>query len=120
MNNLSRSLFFLTVLAPLAPGQEALQLPSPKDMQQEVRRGKDGPALLTYLITDTHSRPYIHPLRSADGKGILTQFSPGHHKHQTGLYWGPTRINGRDYFHHYDQSYWTDRAGDAIKTQSNC
>ena len=39
-------------------------------------------------------RPYIHPIVSPDGKGILTEYSPGHHKHQTGLYWGFTRING--------------------------
>jgi len=39
-------------------------------------------------------RPYLHPIVSPDGKGILTEYSPGHHKHQTGLYWGFTRVNG--------------------------
>ena len=53
-----------------------------------------------------HTRPYIHPLRSPDGKHVLTQFSPGHHKHQTGLYWGQTRINRRDYFHNYKADHW--------------
>ena len=33
-------------------------------------------------------RPYIHPLISPDGNGIVTEYSPSHHKHQTGLYWG--------------------------------
>ena len=41
-------------------------------------------------------RPYIHPIVSPDGKGPITEYSPGHHKHQTGLYWGFTRINGND------------------------
>ena len=51
-------------------------------------------------------RPYLHPILAPDGKGELTQFSPGHHKHQTGLYWGITRLNGRDYFHHPEGTHW--------------
>ena len=51
-------------------------------------------------------RPYLHPIVAPDGKGVLTEYSPGHHKHQTGLYWGFTRVNGRDYFHHPDADYW--------------
>ncbi len=51
-------------------------------------------------------RPYLHPIVAPDGKGILTEYSPGHHKHQTGLYWGFTRVNGRDYFHHPEGDYW--------------
>ncbi|NIJ53748.1 PVC-type heme-binding CxxCH protein [Dyadobacter arcticus] len=51
-------------------------------------------------------RPYLHPIVAPDGKGILTEYSPGHHKHQTGIYWGYTRVNGRDYFHHPDEGYW--------------
>lgn len=51
-------------------------------------------------------RPYLHPIMSPDGQSELTEFSPGHHKHQTGLYWGFTRVNGRDYFHHPEGDYW--------------
>lgn len=51
-------------------------------------------------------RPYLHPIVAPDGKGNLTEYSPGHHKHQTGLYWGFTRVNGRDYFHHPEGDYW--------------
>lgn len=39
-------------------------------------------------------RPYLHPIMAPDGNGELTEYSPGHHKHQTGLYWGFTRVNG--------------------------
>ena len=77
-------------------------------------------------------RPFLHPIMSPDGSGSLTQYSPGHHKHQTGLYWGFTRVNGtgapmdtinnwfykpnkpnhikqqigRDYFHNNGESHW--------------
>src|SRR5690554_218575 len=51
-------------------------------------------------------RPYIHPIVAPDGNGVLTEFSPGHHTHQTGLFWGFTRLNGRDYFHHTGEDYW--------------
>lgn len=51
-------------------------------------------------------RPYIHPLQSPDGIGSVTEYSPGHHKHQTGIYWGFTRVNGRDFFHHPGDGFW--------------
>ena len=51
-------------------------------------------------------RPFIHPLMAPDGQGVLTEASPEHHPHQTGLYWGFTRVNGRDYFHHPQSDYW--------------
>ncbi len=51
-------------------------------------------------------RPFLHPLVAPDGKGVLTQNSPSHHPHQTGIYWGFTRVNGRDYFHHPKGDYW--------------
>jgi hypothetical protein len=54
----------------------------------------------------TGFRPYIHPITAPDGKGLLTEYSPSHHKHQTGLYWGFTRVNGRDYFHNPQADYW--------------
>ncbi len=77
-------------------------------------------------------RPYIHPILAPGTTSQLTQFSPGHHKHQTGLYWGFTRVNGtgidsaalkkwfydkdkpaeikkkigRDFFHYPDGDHW--------------
>ena len=38
----------------------------------------------------------MHPIVSPNGKGLFTEYSPGHHKHQTGIYWGFTRVNGSD------------------------
>jgi putative membrane-bound dehydrogenase-like protein len=77
-------------------------------------------------------RPFLHPIAAPDGKGLLTEYSPGHHKHQTGLYWGFTRVNGepiaqdsvkswfyrkdktdeqkaqlgRDFFHNPGEGFW--------------
>jgi putative membrane-bound dehydrogenase domain len=66
----------------------------------------DGTAPILVQNAEAEFRPYIHPIVAPDGKGILTEYSPGHHKHQTGLYWGFTRVNGRDFFHHPGKDYW--------------
>ena len=68
------------------------------------RKNEDKPIVTQNAKSDF--RPYIHPIVAPDGKGVLTEYSPGHHKHQTGLYWGFTRVNGRDFFHHPEGSYW--------------
>jgi len=51
-------------------------------------------------------RPFLHPIVAPDGKGVLTELSPAHHKHQTGLYWGLKQVNGRDYFHNAGAGFW--------------
>jgi len=71
----------------------------------EVFRGEEDVAILTQNAR-ADFRPYLHPIVAPDGRGLLTEFSPGHHRHQTGLYWGFTRVNGRDYFHHPEGDYW--------------
>ena len=50
--------------------------------------------ILTQNARPDH-RPYLHPIVAPDGKGVITEYSPEHHKHQTGLYWGFTRVNGQ-------------------------
>ena len=60
-------------------------------------------------------RPYVHPIAAPDGKGVVTEFSPEHHKHQTGLYWGFTRLNGRDFFHNPGAT-----TGDGCRRRSPC
>src|SRR5687768_14658634 len=68
------------------------------------REGSKKPILVQHAKPDF--RPFIHPIVAPDGKGTLTENSPGHHKHQTGLYWGFTKVNGRDYFHNPGADYW--------------
>ncbi|MEZ4772007.1 MAG: DUF6807 family protein [Bacteroidia bacterium] len=69
-----------------------------------LRAGETVPILTQNAKPDF--RPYLHPIVAPDGKGLLTEYSPGHHKHQTGIYWGFTRVNGRDFFHHPEGDYW--------------
>ena len=51
-------------------------------------------------------RPYLHPVLAPDRKGVLTEIHPSHHLHQTGIYWGLKRVNGRDYFTKLDEDYY--------------
>ena len=92
----------------LAPTTAAGGLSARHDEQAgtiSVVRGGGGSPVLTQNAQPDF-RPYLHPIVAPDGKGVLTEFSPGHHKHQTGLYWGFTRVNGRDYFHNPGKGYW--------------
>jgi hypothetical protein len=65
-----------------------------------------GETLLLVQNVRSDIRPYIHPIIAPDGIGVLTEFSPSHHKHQTGLYWGLKKVNGRDYFMNWKGDYW--------------
>lgn len=77
------------------------------------RSGATSPLLTQVAQVDF--RPYLHPIIAPDGRGVLTEFSPGHHKHQTGLYWGFTRLNGRDYFHNPGVTHWKRVAVSVLK-----
>lgn len=94
------------------------------------RSGEEEPILVQNA--KPNFRPYLHPINSPDLKGFVTEYSPEHHKHQTGLYWGFTRVNGeyitqdsvkkwfyrsdktseqkriqgRDFFHNPEEQYW--------------
>lgn len=90
------------------PETAAMTLRLVQDEDEEAIRvyRSDGLEPILTQIAKAHFRPYLHPIVAPDGKGVLTQYSPGHHKHQTGLYWGFTRVNGRDYFHNPQGDYW--------------
>lgn len=123
-----------------AEGAEAQETPSAVPLRAVLdeetgsisifREGEDEP-IVTQNAAAEH-RPFLHPIVAPDGKGLATQYSPGHHPHQTGLYWGFTRVNGepmdadtlrqwfyrrdkpeeiakavgRDYFHNPGGDYW--------------
>jgi hypothetical protein len=132
---------------------EANPLPKPVELrivqnEQEntisVFRADGKTAILTQ-VAKPNFRPYLHPIVAPDGKGLLTEYSPGHHKHQTGIYWGFTRVNGtgieddslkkwfyrqdkpaniqaqigRDYFHHPESDYWKRVDVKVIKNKGN-
>ena len=89
---------------PAASAQLTAALSQDGDRVEVFRQGGETPILTQVARADF--RPYLHPIVAPDGKGLLTEYSPGHHKHQTGLYWGFTRLNGRDYFHHPEGTHW--------------
>ena len=70
-----------------------------------VLRAGDSEPILTQNARQDY-RPYMHPIVSPDGKGVLTEYQPGHHPHQTGLYWGFKNVNERDYFHKPEGTHW--------------
>jgi hypothetical protein len=56
----------------------------------------DAPVITQNIKEDM--RPYLHPVVPPDGKGVFTEIHPDHHPHQTGIYWGLKKVNGRDFF----------------------
>ncbi|MBI1830155.1 MAG: PmoA family protein [Planctomycetes bacterium] len=72
------------------------------------RPGIEAPIFAFHAPED--GRPYVHPVLAPDGKGVLTEFAPGHHKHQTGIYVGFLKVNGRDFFHNRGGDYFRRRA----------
>lgn len=70
-----------------------------------IYRDKAKEPILTQVVK-MDERPYIHPIIAPDGKGVLTEYRPSHHLHQTGIYWGLKLVNGRDYFMKWQNDYW--------------
>jgi hypothetical protein len=107
------SVLFLA-LAAATPAQE-LQIARPAAGIIEVRRpGAPDPILVQNAPAGM--RPYIHPLLAPDGKGVLTQFRPDHHKHQTGIFLGFANVNGRSFFHNFDETYFRGREAKVTST----
>ncbi|MBK7930951.1 MAG: PmoA family protein [Bryobacterales bacterium] len=71
----------------------------------EVRRA-GAPQALLVQNAPADMRPYLHPLLAPDGNGALTEFRPGHHLHQTGIFFGFSAVNGRSFFHNTDGSFF--------------
>jgi len=77
------------------------------------RDGSSRPILIQHAPRGM--RPYIHPIVAPDGNGVLTEFRPSHHPHQTGLYVGFPMLNGRDYYHNLDEKYFRLRQASAVQ-----
>ncbi len=101
-----------------------------EDQVKVYLKGQTLPVVIQNAKSDF--RPYIHPIKAPQSAINLTEVSPGHHLHQTGLFWGFTRVNGsethpdtlkkwfyrsqipksvkdqigRDYFHNPGKDYW--------------
>ena len=81
-----------------------------------ISRAGDAKAILVQNAGPEHW-PYLHPLVAPGGKGVLTELSPSHHKHQEGIYWGIPRLNGRDFFLNPGVGYWKRVSTAALITQ---
>jgi hypothetical protein len=68
-------------------------------------------------VAKAGERPYIHPVIAPDGNGMLTEYRPNHHLHQTGIYWGLKLVNGRDYFMKWQNDYWRKVSSNIIIAQ---
>ncbi|MCR9229070.1 MAG: PmoA family protein [Flavobacteriaceae bacterium] len=90
-----------------------------------ISRSKDKSDSVLTQVVKAGIRPYIHPIAAPDGDGVLTEYGPGHHLHQTGLYWGLKRVNERDFFMNWKQDYWKkesstvlEHSGEMVKWQT--
>lgn len=79
------------------------------------RTGGTTPVLIQHAKTGI--RPYLHPIVAPDGNGELTEYSPAHHEHQTGVYWGLKKVNGRDFFMNWKEDHWRKVSADIVKKQ---
>ena len=93
------------VTTPSSTGQTSFSLALNTVGDQVSIFHTNGDLILTQNAA-AHHRPYLHPIISPDGVSVMTEYSPGHHKHQTGIYWGMTRVNQRDFFHNPGEGYW--------------
>lgn len=111
---LAQLLFVTPIVAGNAPLTAVLD-----ENAQEIRVFRTGhPQAIATQVVRSDFRPYIHPLVAPDGRSLMTQFSPDHHRHQTGIFCGFTRVNGRDYFHHPEGDYWRKVNASVLKGSS--
>ena len=60
--------------------------------------GQDDWIDLATFVMKTNSRPYLHPVRDASGKVVLTEDRPADHVWQHGIFTGFHRVNGFNYW----------------------
>src|SRR5688572_25221359 len=95
-------------LAILVRGGEGAEKPNASQIKVESTAGKlivrarlpggdDWMELATY-IKETNSRPYLHPVRDASGRVVLTEDRPADHPWQHGIFTGFHRVNGLNYW----------------------
>src|SRR5438874_11017048 len=60
--------------------------------------GKEQWCELATFVMDPKLRPYLHPLRDASGRVVLTDDKPADHPWQHGIFTGFHRVNGFNYW----------------------
>ncbi|MCA9157505.1 MAG: PmoA family protein [Planctomycetales bacterium] len=110
------ALGYTNISAQESPPHTQATLNSEGDQILVTRSGSTEP-IITLVARPDH-RPYLHPIVAPDGRGVLTELSPEHHLHQTGIYWGFSRVNGRDYFLNPQGSYWKRESVSVLKPEA--
>lgn len=77
---------------------------SSSQLMEIYKNGIDHPLVTMHAKEDM--RAFLHPIIAPDGKGVLTEIHPAHHLHQTGVYWGLKKVNGRDFFMNTGGDYY--------------
>jgi hypothetical protein len=81
-------------------------------VQQNEKAGKieifqmGGKEPILTQMAPADGRPYLHPIVAPDGNGLVTEYRPSHHPHQTGIFWGLKLVNGRDFFMKWQGDYY--------------
>jgi putative heme-binding domain-containing protein len=60
--------------------------------------GKENWVELATFVMETNARPYLHPVRDASGRVVLTEDRPVDHPWQHGIFTGFHRVNGFNYW----------------------
>src|SRR5688572_14764221 len=60
--------------------------------------GQGGCVELATYVMERNSRPYLHPVRDASGRVVLTEDRPADHRWQHGIFTGFHRVNGFNYW----------------------
>lgn len=148
LNLLALTLFFPSFIigcnsTPYGKSDQLVVRLDDQDQSISVYRTDGSEPILVQNARIDH-RPYLHPIVAPDGNGNVTEYSPGHHKHQTGLYWGFTRVNGeeisqdsvkawfyeerdtdkkrllgRDYFHNVGADHWKRVDYEVLESEGN-
>src|SRR5262245_59939579 len=92
--NLLLSLSFMMAAASLANADANVRVEALKSGGLSILRPGVAQPIFVFNAPED-GRSYVHPMLAPDGKGTLTEFSPAHHKHQTGIYVGFLKVNGR-------------------------
>ena len=107
-----------------AQKQKNQQRPEPLRIMQDsaaasisVFRSNSRQPILTQ-IAKKDERPYLHPIIAPDGRGVITEYRPSHHLHQTGIYWGLKLVNGRDFFMNWKNDYWRGVSASIVENKS--
>jgi hypothetical protein len=90
------------IAKPKQPAKAASRIRIESDEKKLVVRtqlaGQSDWIELASYVMETNSRPYLHPVRDASGRVVLTEDKPADHPWQHGIFTGFHRVNGFNYW----------------------